>query len=164
MTWLGLIKLKLAEEKSKGNSPSIGDVTPAAKKEWVQIKEGKHPKYTQGKAQTFARKKKNSSSNKKTRKNKGSFSRDSHSSALKQILAECKLCAKCNKKVKKVMSNSPSEAEAEEMSSPVGGKKKKRKMKGGMPTLNPSSVGGDDSGSGCTSCGGQGGGCGCTML
>ena len=31
MTWLELIKLKLNEEKAKGNSPSIGDVTPTAK-------------------------------------------------------------------------------------------------------------------------------------
>ena len=43
--------LELLKEKIslKGNGTSIGDVAPEAKKEWVQIKEGKHPKYTQGK-------------------------------------------------------------------------------------------------------------------
>jgi hypothetical protein len=157
MTWLGLIKLKLAEEKSKGKSPSIGDVTPIAKKEWVQIKEGKHPKYIQGKAQTFARKKKAPSSNKKTRKGtstststsaSASMSEPSSTSQLKQILAECKLCAKCNKKVQKVMS-------ADETT--VGGGKKKRKMKAGG-TLGSSPVGG------CETCGGQAGGCGCSVL
>ena len=67
ITWLELIKMKLSEEKSKGKSPSIGDVTPLAKKEWVQIKEGKHPLYIQGKAKTYARKK--GKGEKKTRKN-----------------------------------------------------------------------------------------------
>ena len=94
MTWLGLIKLKLAEEKAKGKSPSIGDVTPLAKKEWVQIKEGKHPKYMQGKAQTFARKKKgnnksikadsdadDSSSNSKSSSSSSSSSKKSRSNS-----------------------------------------------------------------------------------
>ena len=144
MTWLGLIKLKLSEEKSKGKSPSIGDVTPLAKKEWVQIKEGKHPLYIQGKAQTFARKKK---SDKKTRKADKSASASSASASsasasspsasssadIQQLLAEIKLCGKCKKKVDKIL--------------------KKKGMKGG-------------SNGGCTSCGvmgggGKGGGCGC---
>ena len=146
MTWLGLIKLKLSEEKSKGKSPSIGDVTPLAKKEWVQIKEGKHPLYIQGKAQTFARKKKN---DKKTRKadrspsasspiasaSSASASSASASSSadIQQLLAEIKLCGKCKKKVDKIL--------------------KKKGMKGG-------------SNGGCTSCGvmgggGKSGGCGC---
>jgi hypothetical protein len=108
MTWLELIKLKLSEEKAKGKSPSIGDVTPLAKKEWVQIKEGKHPLYMQGKAQTFARKKKGDSAS-KTKKNskKGSASSSSPSASAgpsaEHILAEAKLCSKCKKKVEKVM-------------------------------------------------------------
>ena len=107
MTWLELIKLKLSEEKAKGKSPSIGDVTPLAKKEWVQIKEGKHPLYMQGKAQTFARKKKGDSAS-KTKKNskKGSASSSPSASAgpsAEHILAEAKLCSKCKKKVEKVM-------------------------------------------------------------
>ena len=79
ITWLELIKLKLSEEKSKGKSPSIGDVTPLAKKEWVQIKEGKHPDYIQGKAKTYARK--NKGANKKSRKNAKSASASSSASA-----------------------------------------------------------------------------------
>ena len=112
MTWLELIKLKLSEEKAKGKSPSIGDVTPLAKKEWVQIKEGKHPLYTQGKAQTFARKKKgenksrkNSKASSSMRSSSGSSSSGSSSSDadLAQLLREIKLCGKCTKKVDKYM-------------------------------------------------------------
>lgn len=100
MTWLELIKLKLSEEKAKGKSPSIGDVTPLAKKEWVQIKEGKHPLYMQGKAQTFARKKKSGEG--KTRKSKkGSASASASASIPADLLA--KMCSKCKKKVEKYM-------------------------------------------------------------
>ena len=104
ITWLELIKLKLKEEKDKGKSPSIGDVTPAAKTEWVQIKEGKHPKYIQGKAKTFARKK--SKGDKKSRKNSMKSSpRDSESASalpsnandIQNFINELKLCAKCKK-------------------------------------------------------------------
>ena len=142
ITWLGLIKEKLAEEKSKGKSPSIGDVTPLAKKEWVQIKEGKHPKYEQGKAQTFARKKKGSSE-KKTKKNKRGSSESSSSNPqadFQQLLAEAKICNKCKKKVEKLM--------------------KKKGMKGGNVAAGASPVGNG----GCSSCGGQGGGCGCSVV
>ena len=64
ITWIGLIKVKLNELKKQGKSPSIGDVTPEAKKEWVQIKEGNHPKYIQGKAKTVRRKSKGSKGSK----------------------------------------------------------------------------------------------------
>ena len=104
MTWLELIKLKLSEEKAKGKSPSIGDVTPLAKKEWVQIKEGKHPLYIQGKAQTFARKKKGENKSRKNSKASSSGSSSSSSDAdLAQLLREIKLCGKCTKKVDKYM-------------------------------------------------------------
>lgn len=104
MTWLELIKLKLSEEKAKGKSPSIGDVTPLAKKEWVQIKEGKHPLYTQGKAQTFARKKKGENKSRKNSKASSSMRSSSSSDAdLAQLLREIKLCGKCTKKVDKYM-------------------------------------------------------------
>ncbi len=163
MTWLELIKLKLSEEKAKGKSPSIGDVTPMAKKEWVQIKEGKHPLYTQGKAQTFARKKKTGET--KTKKNsKKSKSSNSNTSSsedeLRQLIDEIKLCGKCTKKVDKYM----------------------KKMKGGAlpklgtgpadtpapstpPTMAPEKAPGPQKGGNCGSCGGavtqNGGGCGC---
>ena len=108
MTWLELIKLKLSEEKAKGKSPSIGDVTPLAKKEWVQIKEGKHPLYIQGKAQTFARKKKGDNKSRKNSKGSSSSPGSSPGSMvsegdLEQLLREIKLCGKCSKKVDKYM-------------------------------------------------------------
>ena len=147
ITWLGLIKLKLEEEKKKGKSPSIGDVTPLAKKEWVQIKEGKHPDYIQGKAQTFARKKKKSDENTKTRKSTGSRSMSrsmsmSPSMDIQSILSQAKVCTKCSKKIQKIL--------------------KKKGMGGGSggAALSPAEIGT----SGCSSCGGQSGGCGCAVL
>ena len=152
MTWLELIKLKLSEEKAKGKSPSIGDVTPLAKKEWVQIKEGKHPLYMQGKAQTFARKKKGASASKTKKNSKSSSPKSSSpksasasspkSASAEQILAEAKLCTKCKKKVEKVM--------------------KKKGMKGGQCMAMPQAPvinGGNCSGS----CGMTGGCLGCVM-
>lgn len=150
ITWLELIKLKLSEEKAKGKSPSIGDVTPLAKKEWVQIKEGKHPKYMQGKAKSYARKK---TTNNKTKKNKRNNDDDddedndepstktikstkrhksnksigtNSSSKINELLSDCKLCAKCKKNINKYM-------------------KKNNNMSGG-----------------CGTCGVMGGGCGCS--
>jgi hypothetical protein len=125
MTWLELIKQKLSEEKAKGKSPSIGDVTPAAKKEWVQIKEGKHPLYIQGKAQTFARKKKGENKTKKASKGKSGGGGDMH-----DVLHEVKLCSKCKKKVDKVlkkkgMKGGNVETNAAEVTPQVGGKCKK---------------------------------------
>lgn len=112
MTWLGLIKLKLSEEKGK----SINDVMPAAKKEWVQIKAGTHPKYIQGKAQTFGRKKKgNNKSRKADKSSKGSSSKKGSSSAkndssssdhnedIHALLSKVKLCGKCKKNVEKIL-------------------------------------------------------------
>ena len=147
MTWLGLIKEKLAEEKAKGKAPSINDIMPLAKKEWAQIKDGKHPKYEQGKAQTFARKNKGE---KKTKKNKGSAKSSSPKSSsaksssaksadIQEVLHEAKLCNKCKKKVEKVM---------------------KKSMKGGNFGDNAAMVGGSCGGT-CTqamsggSCGGS---------
>jgi hypothetical protein len=120
MTWLGLIKEKLGEEKAKGKAPSINDIMPLAKKEWAEIKAGKHPKYEQGKAQTFARKKKGE---KKTKKNKGSSSKSGGASSpdVNDVLHEAKLCTKCKKKVDKVL--------------------KKKGMKGGSFAANAAPVG-----------------------
>lgn len=123
MTWLGLIKEKLAEEKAKGKAPSINDIMPLAKKEWAEIKAGKHPKYEQGKAQTFARKKKGE---KKTKKNKGSSSKSGGASSpdVNDVLHDAKLCTKCKKKVEKVL--------------------KKKGMSGGNFASNAASVGGGE--------------------
>jgi len=105
MSWLELIKMKLKEEKGA----SMKDIMPAAKKDWAQIKAGTHPLYVQGKAQTFARKKKSEKST-KTRKSMKSMksasatpSASSSAAELEQLLAQIKLCSKCKKKVDKVM-------------------------------------------------------------
>lgn len=106
VTWLELIKMKLNEEKKNGNSPSIGDVVPAAKKEWVQIKNGTHPKYTQGKAKTFARKGKKNSGKSKTKKNiKGTTETAvaSTNTDIQTILDKAKVCKRCRKSIEKVM-------------------------------------------------------------
>ena len=109
VSWLDLIKLKLNEEKAKGNSPSINDIMPAAKKEWAQIKAGTHPNYVYGKAKTFARKKK-SGETKKTRKFNSSSSKGSSNKSegtdyadIRSLLAEVKICGKCKKKVEKIL-------------------------------------------------------------
>jgi replication initiation and membrane attachment protein DnaB len=101
VTWLELIKMKLNEEKKNGKSPSIGDVVPEAKKEWVQVKNGTHPKYTQGKAKTFARKGKKNSGKSKTKKNTSSTS--STSIDILSILEKAKVCKKCRKSIEKIM-------------------------------------------------------------
>lgn len=122
MTWLGLIKLKLAELKKEGKSPSIGDVTPVARKEWAQIKAGTHPKYIQGKAQTFARKSKKNKTMKKDH-TASSSSSASMKTDLEDILndADVKICAKCKKNIQKAL---------EKKSMNGGGKSKKtRKSK-----------------------------------
>ena len=145
MTWLELIKLKLSEEKAKGKAPSINDIMPLAKKEWAQIKEGKHPSYEQGKAQTFGRKKTGSVKTKKNKKGSssspaGRSSSPAGSPGMHEVLAEAKLCTKCKKKVDKAM--------------------KKKGMKGGTCGMMPSSqTGGNCSGS----CGLKGGCTGCVM-
>ena len=111
VSWLELIKLKLNDAKSKGQSPSINDIMPEAKKEWVQIKAGTHPTYMQGKSQTFARKKKTGDGAKKTRKadKKNSSASASASSArsasaIQDVLDQVKMCGKCKKKVEQLLS------------------------------------------------------------
>ena len=108
ITWLELIKEKLNDAKKEGKSPSIGEVVPEAKKEWVQIKNGTHPKYIQGKAKTHARKGTKSSKNAKTKKNSGSAK--SSSSApnmnINDILNKAKVCKKCRKNIEKAMKKS----------------------------------------------------------
>ena len=107
ITWLELIKEKLNDAKKKGKSPSIGDVVPEAKKEWVQVKNGTHPKYTQGKAKTHARKGNKSSkkSNAKTKKNSAK-STPSPNMNIHDILDKAKVCKKCRKNIEKSMKKS----------------------------------------------------------
>ena len=111
ITWLELIKEKLNEAKKNGKSPSIRDVVPEAKKEWVQVKNGTHPKYIQGKAKTYARKGKKSAKNAKTKKNSASaksaptMDMDMNMN-MNDILEKAKVCKKCRKNIEKAMKKS----------------------------------------------------------
>jgi hypothetical protein len=96
ITWIELLKEKIG---LKGKGTSIGDVAPEAKKEWVQIKEGKHPKYTQGKMVKFSNKKNTSKKNKTKKEKKMS------ASLVKTLLSNNKICDKCKKEIKRVMKN-----------------------------------------------------------
>jgi hypothetical protein len=108
ITWLELIKEKLNDAKKEGKSPSIREVVPEAKKEWVQIKNGTHPKYMQGKAKTHARKGKKSSKNAKTKKSSSSAksSASAPSMNMNDILDKAKVCKKCRKNIEKAMKKS----------------------------------------------------------
>ena len=107
MTWRELVTLKMKERRAKGEKPSLTDVAPEAQKDWKAIKDGSHPDYVQGKA-TFNKSKKNKSTKMKkgrmaatTRKN----GKTQDLPAAEEIIANCKLCAKCSKKVRKVYGN-----------------------------------------------------------
>ena len=101
ITWIELLKEKIA---LKGKGTSIGDVAPEAKKEWVQIKEGKHPKYTQGKMTKSSTKK-----NKSGKMNKGKhLSKKNNSSMMSQLLSSKKICSSCKKEIKRIMNKSQS--------------------------------------------------------
>jgi hypothetical protein len=167
ITWIGLLKEKMA---LKGKGTSIGDVAPEAKKEWVMIKEGKHPKYTQGKQSKQGKKtKKNSKLTKQNKKGKksmknkkmkggenieeaytgadtslntGAYTGGTNSKSLKNLLSGCKLCTKCNAEIKRAM---------------------KKKQKGG--NCGGSTTDADNlaqmTGGECSSCNMTGGDCGC---
>ena len=96
ITWIELLKEKIG---LKGKGTSIGDVAPEAKKEWVQIKEGKHPKYTQGKMIKSSNKKNTSKKNKTKKEKKMS------ASLVKTLLSNNKICDKCKKEIKRIMKN-----------------------------------------------------------
>ena len=97
ITWLGLLKEKLNYlKKTTGKSVSVGEVAGEAKKEWVQIKKGLHPKYIQGMQQ--------GKQSKKTKKmHHHSLKENTHMQedmVMKKLIAEC---PRCQKKYKKMM-------------------------------------------------------------
>jgi hypothetical protein len=99
MTWMDVIKEQLAKMRKEGKSPSIGDVTPAAKKEWADIKSGKHPLYMQGSSKGRSQGKSNKpSKNNKTQKmskaSKASAMSMDHQYCIEQMLKKVRLCKK----------------------------------------------------------------------
>ena len=146
MTWMDVIREQLAKLRKEGKKPSIGDVTPYAKKEWAEIKAGKHPLYIQGsskgkkrgnnKTQKMGKGKKGKGSFDKTQKNMPSSSSSSgapsNNAAIQQMLTKMHLCKKCTTKIQKYLKTQKGGDCG--CSKQGGGKKSKRKtkkMKGG---------------------------------
>jgi len=100
ITWLELINQKLSALKKAGKSASIREVAPEAKAEWTKIKAGTHSEYTQGKAQTHARKHKKDKTQKMAKGKSTSTTTNEYSDAdIKHILATINLCGKCSKQM-----------------------------------------------------------------
>ncbi len=111
MTWMDVIKEQLAKMRKEGKSPSIGDVTPAAKKEWADIKSGKHPLYMQGSSKGKSKSKSNKPSKgmkpskSKTQKmsKMSSNSGMDHQYCIEQLLKKVHLCKKDVSKIHKYL-------------------------------------------------------------
>lgn len=107
ITWLELLKEKLNMKKAEGKTVSIGDVAGEAKKEWVAIKEGKHPKYSQGKA-TFSKKRTQKMPHSKKHKNMShtaAYADTKEYAVMKKLINECPKCSKKYKKIMKTQKN-----------------------------------------------------------
>jgi hypothetical protein len=114
VTWMDVIREQLAKMRKEGKTPSIGDVTPYAKKEWAEIKAGKHPLYSQGSSKGKSKgksSKKDKSTGKmskkmmktqKLQKNK-QFSQSSNKIAIEQMLSKVHLCKKDIIKIQKYL-------------------------------------------------------------
>ena len=104
ITWIELLKEKLNFlKKTTGRSVSVGEVAGEAKKEWVQIKEGKHPKYRQGTSTKHkSSSKKHHSSTKKHHSSKHHqyASTTNEYALMKKVISEC---PKCQKKLNKLL-------------------------------------------------------------
>ena len=102
ISWIGLIKVLIAEKKKAGEPSGVKDVMGDAKKQWVAIKARKDPQYVKGK-QNITRKKGKKS--KKSKKGKTAKSRcevvDDDDTSASEILDKCELCKKCMKEIKK---------------------------------------------------------------
>ena len=99
ISWIGLINALIAERKKAGKPAGVKDVMGDAKKQWVEIKAGKDPKYVKGK-QIITRKKSKKSKKSKTAKSRCETADDDDTSA-SEILDKCELCKKCMKEIKK---------------------------------------------------------------
>ena len=68
ISWIGLINALIAERKKAGKPAGVKDVMGDAKKQWVEIKAGKDPKYVKGKQVITRKKGKKSKKSKKSHK------------------------------------------------------------------------------------------------
>jgi len=98
ITWIELLKEKLNFlKKTTGKSVSVGEVAGEAKKEWVQIKEGKHPKYRQG---TSTKHKSSSKKHHSSTKKNHQHASSNEYALMKKVISEC---PKCQKKLNKLL-------------------------------------------------------------
>ena len=132
---MDVIREQLAKLRKEGKKPSIGDVTPQAKKEWEQIKAGKHPLYIQGSSKGMKRSKtqKMGKKDKHNKTQKMLMPTANPNAAIQQMLSKLQLCKKCTMKIQKYLKtqkggNCPCDKQ-------MGGKKSKtkknKKMRGG---------------------------------
>lgn len=70
ISWIGVVKVCIDAERKKGNSPSIKDVMPQAKKRWTAIKNGSDPDYVKGAPPKRGKKSKSKSKGKKSKATK----------------------------------------------------------------------------------------------
>ena len=104
ISWIGLIKVLIAEKKKAGEPAGVKDVMDVAKKEWVEIKAGKHAKYIKGKQVITRRKKSKSKSKSKSKTAKKRCDDDvvdDPTTIMTNIVDKCKLCKKCMKEINK---------------------------------------------------------------
>lgn len=102
ISWIGLIKVLIAEKKKAGQPAGVKDVMGDAKKQWVEIKAGKDPKYVKGKPNVTRKKGKKSKKSKKSKTAKSRCeSADDDDTTAADILDKCELCKKCMKEIKK---------------------------------------------------------------
>ena len=136
MTWMDVIREQLAKLRKEGKKPSIGDVTPQAKKEWEQIKAGKHPLYIQGSSKGMKRSKGNKTKKlgkKGTQKMMMSTGTGNSNATIQQMLSKLHLCKKCTMKIQKYLKTQKGGNCGCEQQ---GGKtKKNKKMKGGEVSM-----------------------------
>ena len=114
VTWMDVIREQLAKMRKEGKSPSIGDVTPYAKKEWAEIKAGKHPLYMQGTSKGTSKGQSKSKGTSKGKKNKTQKLMKGHKQsaassnmgsnmAIQQMLSKVHLCKKDVIKIQKYL-------------------------------------------------------------
>ena len=141
MTWMDVIREQLAKLRKEGKKPSIGDVTPQAKKEWADIKAGKHPLYIQGSSKGMKRSKGNKTQ-KMGKKGKHTVGKNnktqkmpsgtpSNNASIQQMLSKLHLCKKCTSKIQKYLKTQKGGDCGCSKQDGGKGKRKTKKMKGG---------------------------------
>ena len=98
ITWIGLVKETSDKLKKSGDTGGLKQAIKESKSVWTDIKSGKHPQYVQGKATRKPSKKGKKSKTAKKGRTSSNVDVDA-----KEILAKCKVCVKCQKKIFKYM-------------------------------------------------------------